>query len=134
MSRALLLIVLGLALICLGLVERGWFLLALWLGADFVVLGAAHAAHAHGIFGKRLNGSLPLWSWMAFFPLLIYTIATWHLLRFFLKEQPHNAVTPALVVGRRLLAFRGEGIVQQLHRPDRRISRTRSHSQTGWIP
>jgi hypothetical protein len=46
-----------------------------------------------------------LWSWLLFFPLLIYTIAVWHLVRLFSREPAHSEVTEHLVVGRRLLAF-----------------------------
>lgn len=48
---------------------------------------------------------MPLWSWLLFFPLLIYTIAVWHLVRLFSREPAHSEVTEHLVVGRRLLAF-----------------------------
>ncbi len=103
MSRWLLLTLLGLSLIALGLVERGWCLLLLWLGLDFVTLGIAHAAGAHRVFGKRANGSLPLWSWSIFFPLLIYTSGVWHLIRLFSREPSQKTITDGLVVGRRLL-------------------------------
>ncbi len=103
MSRCLLLPLLGLSLVALGLVERGWWLLLLWLGLDFVTLGIAHAAGGHRVFGKRANGSLPLWSWIIFFPLLVYTSGVWHLIRLFSREASQNIVTDELVVGRRLL-------------------------------
>jgi hypothetical protein len=94
---------LGLVLIVCGLINGGWLLLAVWLGADFAVLGVAHGRGSHGVFGKRANGTLPLWSWCLFFPLLIYTIGVWHLIRLFGSESAKNAVTEQLVVGRRLL-------------------------------
>src|SRR5579871_3824268 len=105
MSHRYLLTLLGIVLMVLGLVERGWFLLAVWLGCDFLVLGFAHACGSHRVFGKRADGTLPLWSWLAFFPYLICTTAVWHLLRLFSREPAHNAVTDRLVIGRRLLAF-----------------------------
>lgn len=103
MSHRHLLILLALLLIAIGLVERGWLLLAVWLGCDFLVLGIAHAKGAHGVFGKRQNGTLPLWSWLVFLPLLLYTSAAWHVARLFVQEPAHNRVTDDLVVGRRLL-------------------------------
>ncbi len=111
MSRWLLLTLLGLSLIALGLVERGGWLLALWLGLDFLTLGIAHAAGAHGLFGKRANGSLPLWSWFIFFPLLIYTSGVWHLIRLFSREPSQTTITDGLVVGRRLLSSEVEHTV-----------------------
>jgi protein-tyrosine phosphatase len=109
MSYRHLLALLGIVLIVLGLVERGWFLVAVWLGCDFLVLGIAHGRGAHRVFGKRADGSFPLWSWFVFLPLLIYTTVVWHLIRLFSREPARNAVTEQLVVGRRLLAFEFEG-------------------------
>lgn len=98
-----LLVPLGVLLIGLGLFEKGWLLIGVWLGADFLVLGIAHGKGLHGIFGKRADGSLPVWSWMLYFPLLVYTYVVWHLIRIFSKEPAYNEVSPELVVGRRLL-------------------------------
>jgi len=105
MSYRYLLTLLGILLVVLGLVDRGWFLAAIWLGCDFLVLGVAHGRASHNVFGKRADGALPLWSWLAFFPLLIYTAVVWHLVRLFSREPSRSAVTEQLVVGRRLLSF-----------------------------
>jgi len=104
MSYRHLLTLLGVTLVALGLVERGWFLIAAWLGCGFLILGAAHGRGAHRVFGKRADGHLPLWSWLVFFPLHIYTITVWHLIRLFSREPACGVVTEDLVVGRRLLA------------------------------
>jgi hypothetical protein len=109
MSYRHLLTLLGIVLVVLGLVEHGWFLVAVWLGCDFLILGFAHGCGLHRVLGKRPNGTLPLWSWLAFLPLLIYTTAVWHLIRLFSREPARNAVNEQLVVGRRLLAFELEG-------------------------
>lgn len=61
------------------------------------------------MFGKRADGTLPLWSWVAFLPLLIYATVVWHLIRLLSREPAHNTVTEQLVVGRRLLAFERAG-------------------------
>jgi len=105
MSYRQLLILLGVVLIALGLAERRWFFMAVWPGCDFLVLGIAHGRGSHKVFGKRADGTLPLWSWLLFLPLLIYTTVVWHLLRLFSREPAQNAVTEQLVVGRRLLPF-----------------------------
>jgi len=70
MSHRHLLTLLGLVLIGIGLFERGWLLLVVRLGCDFLALGIAHARGAHRIFGKWPDGSLPVWSSLAFLPLL----------------------------------------------------------------
>src|SRR5262245_9464350 len=109
MSYRHLLTLLGIVLIVLGLVERGWFLGAVWLGCDFLVVGIAHGRGSHRVFGKRADGTLPLWSWLVFLPLLIYTTVVWHFIRLFSREPARNTITEQLIVGRRLLAFELEG-------------------------
>jgi hypothetical protein len=109
MSYRHLLTLLGVTLIGLGVIEHGWFLLAAWLGADFLILGVAHGRASHCVFGKRSDGSLPIWSRLIFLPLLTYTTAVWHLIRLVSREPAHNIISEELVVGRRLLAFELEG-------------------------
>ena len=98
-----LLALLGVVLVAFGLFEQHWFLLAVWLGCNFLVLAIAHFRGAHRVFGKKQNGTLPLWSWLLFLPLHIYTITVWRLIRLFSREPTLNVVTEKLVVGRRLL-------------------------------
>jgi len=109
MSYKNLLPVLGLGLIALGLFERDWLRLLVWLGGDFLILGLAHWRHAHHVFGKRADGTLPLWSWLLFLPLLAFSFAVWFMLRLLSREPAHNTVTENLVVGRRLLAAEVDG-------------------------
>jgi len=104
MGHRHLLVLIGFALIAIGILERGWFLLAVWFGCNFLALGIAHARGAHKIFGKRLDGTLPAWSWFLFLPWLLYTSAVWHAMRLFSREAAHHVVTDELVVGRRLLS------------------------------
>ena len=103
------LILLGLVLITIGMTGGGLLLLAVWLGCDFLVLGIAHARGAHGIFGKRQDGSIPVWSWLVFLPLFIYIIIVWHVIRIFSREPALNRVSNDLVIGRRLLPSELEG-------------------------
>jgi len=104
-----LLILLGAVLIAFGMAERGWVLIAVWLGFDFVVLGVAHGRGSHKVFGKRADGTLPWWSWLVFLPLLLYTTAVWHLIRIISREPVRNEVTGQLMVGRRLVGSELEG-------------------------
>ena len=53
MSRRQLLTLLGLVLIVIGLFERGWFFMAVWLGCDFLALAIAHARGAHGVLRQE---------------------------------------------------------------------------------
>lgn len=109
MSYQHLLTLLGITFVVLGFIERGWFFIAVWLGCDFLVLGVAHGQGLHRVFGKRADGTLPLWSRVLFLPLLAYTTVVWHLFRLLSREPAHSAVTEQLVVGRRLLPFEIDG-------------------------
>jgi diacylglycerol kinase (ATP) len=104
MAYKYLLPLLGLLLVIAGTVERGWAWLAVWLGCDLLALAYAHAKGVHRIFGKRPDGTLPLWAWLVFFPVLGYTLIVWHLHRIFCRKPPSSVITEQLVVGRRLLA------------------------------
>ncbi len=58
MSYKHLLPMLGLVLIGVGLIEGGWLLLLVWLGADFLMLGLAHWRHARpGVQPSCLSAS-----------------------------------------------------------------------------
>ena len=109
MGYKYLLPLLGLLLVIAGTVERDWAWLAVWLGCDLIALGYAHAKGVQGIFGKRPDGTLPLWAWFAFFPVLGYTLIVWHLHRIFSRKPPWSVITEQLVVGRRLLASELDG-------------------------
>lgn len=95
MSYRHLLILIGVILVVLGLIERGWLLVAVWLGCDFLVLGVAHGRGSHRVFGKRADGTLPLWSWLVFLPLLIYTTFVWHIIRLFSREPVNDHLNRA---------------------------------------
>jgi hypothetical protein len=109
MSRGVVLLTLGLALIATGLIQGAWLFPTIWLGIDFVALGIAHIKGAHAIFGKRTDGSLPLWSWIVFLPLLLYTSAVWHISRLITREPAQNKLADDLVLARRLLPREPEG-------------------------
>jgi len=94
---------LGASLVILGFVGGGWWLVAAWLGIDFLILGVAHVKGAHRVFGKRIDGTLPFWSWLLYLPLFVYTSCVWHVLRALSREKRCAVVTPDLKVGRRLL-------------------------------
>src|SRR5438874_12779044 len=104
MSYRHLLALFGALLVTIGMAEGGWTLLALWPGGGFVALAIAHRKGAHRLFGKRPDGSLPLWSWLVFFPLLVYMWAIWHLTRIVKHEPARSVVSRQLVIERRLLA------------------------------
>jgi len=103
MSYPGLLTLLAAALFLLGVVEQGWAFLTFWPGTNCLALAIAYRRRCHRFFGKRPDGTLPLWSWCVFFPVLAYAWIVWRLLRRLTREPPFNAVTEDMVVGRRLL-------------------------------
>lgn len=80
---------------------RGFSLL--WLAIDFLIIGGAYCAKWHGVFGKRRDGTLPLWSWILFLPYHALNILLWTLARLISREPAFNKVGDQLVVSRRLL-------------------------------
>jgi protein-tyrosine phosphatase len=97
------LFILGAVCVVLGTQVRYWGWLVMWLGADFLIQSVAYFSRSHRVFGKRPDGTLPLWSWLLFFPYFVYINLVWNLARLLLREPAYNQVSPSLIVGRRLL-------------------------------
>ncbi|MBG89229.1 MAG: hypothetical protein CMO80_20365 [Verrucomicrobiales bacterium] len=55
------------------------------------------------LFGNRLDGTLPAWSWIFFLPLHLCTHLLWHLTCRLSSESKQDTVTDNLVIGRRLM-------------------------------
>ena len=90
---------LGLILIVLGFIMLDGWIVLIWIGSNFLILGFTHWRGLHGIFGKRPNGTLQFCHRVLFFPLLTYTAVVWHLLRLFSREPAYSVVTEYLTVG-----------------------------------
>jgi protein-tyrosine phosphatase len=105
MKYALTLSVLGLALVILGFQSLSFGrVFLIWLGTNFLLLGFAHLRRMHRLFGKRVDGTLPWWSWLVFLPLHALTMLIWHAARIFSSEPPIDPVTDQLSIGRRLFS------------------------------
>lgn len=103
MNHGRLLALLGVSLVVLGIFERGWFFILSWLGLNFLQLATAHARGNQHVFGKRPDGTIPWFSCLMFLPLLLMTIAVWHLIRWISREPAFNVVNENLTIGRRIL-------------------------------
>jgi protein-tyrosine phosphatase len=104
MKYAVLLALLGVGQLALASQSAAWGILLVWSGTSFLAAGAAYGWIGPGMFGKRLNGTLPWWRVLTFFPYLVLTWALWHLQRLVTKEPACNAVAPGLWLGRRPFA------------------------------
>lgn len=111
MNYAAMLSILGACVVALGILQGGWALLSIWLGANFVMLGLAHHYDWVRVFGKRSDGSLAWWSWVLFLPLQLLTHGVWHLRRLVDWNSKFDEVTPDLVLGRRLLSFESRSLL-----------------------
>ncbi|EDY18680.1 dual specificity protein phosphatase [Chthoniobacter flavus Ellin428] len=105
MAYAVVLLALAAALITLGITWAGvGGVLLIWLAANFLLLGIAHVRRAHRLFGKRSDGTLPWWSWVAFLPMHLSNLAVWHLYRLANSEPVINEICHEVSIGRRLLS------------------------------
>lgn len=101
MARSFLLLLVGVGLCAIAFVHGGWTWLAGWLGLDFFVLGVGHVMAAHRLFGKRGDGTLPIWSWIIFLPLYVYSLAVLKIGRLVGSEPWVCRVNESLAIGSR---------------------------------
>ncbi len=93
----------GILLAIAGVVWRGWFWLMCWFGLSLLWLSLAHIRQNHHLFGKRPDGTIPLFALLLHLPFFGYLHVLWHTLRLLSREPAYHAVTDQLIVGRRLL-------------------------------
>ncbi len=88
----------------LGIHLGGWWNALHWFSLSCVLLASGYAGLGPRVFGKRPDGRIPLWSRILHLPFMIYSEMMWHLVRLLSRENPTDAVSEDLVLGRRLLA------------------------------
>jgi hypothetical protein len=103
MRYAVLNLLLGAAIVFQGLLLVSLVVPLVWLGLSFIALGIAYLLRTPSVLGKRPDGSIVWWSWLAFLPLHIFIHTVWHLTRFLTREHATDAITQRFTVGRRLL-------------------------------
>lgn len=94
---------------------RVWILL--WPAAVWAAVAIVYLAHAPRAFGKRSDGTLAWWAWLAWAPMFGYMRLLHELARSLTNEPVASEVAPAVWVGRRPAAHElpeGVGIVVDL--------------------
>ena len=91
----------GCVLVNFGVHQGGWNWAFAWLGIDLVALAVAHICGFHRLFGKRNDGTLTWWSWIAFLPLHLCTLTIWKLAVLLDPEPAAAVVSDSMVIGRR---------------------------------
>lgn len=91
--------VIAAALIALALWTRLWVLL--WPAAVLLAVAIVYLAGAPRAFGKRADGSLAWWAWIAWAPIFGYMRLLHEMARWFTAEPVADEVAPGVWVGRR---------------------------------
>jgi protein-tyrosine phosphatase len=102
-------------LVALALWGRVWILL--WPAAVLLAVAIVYLAGAPRALGKRADGSIAWWAWLAWAPLFGYMRLLHELARTMTREPVANLVAPGVWVGRRPRARElpeGVGIVVDL--------------------
>jgi protein-tyrosine phosphatase len=94
-------VLLAFALAALGLLEGGFGYVLLWPALSFALVGAGYLGLGSRVFGKRADGSLPIWSRAVFAPYLGLAWVIWQFLRK-TRVRPYDLVAPGLYLARRL--------------------------------
>ena len=91
-------------LVILAVVRGGWYYIANWPALSFAIVGSGYWHFGPGVFGKRADGTLPIWRIVILAPYLFYSWGMWHLLQLVKRENPFDQLLPDVLIGRRLLA------------------------------
>ncbi len=95
---------LGVYLIGLAVIVRGWGWLLVWPGGSLLLVAAAFAGLGPRVFGKRRDGTVSWWALLALFPYLLLTWVVWQFLRLTSKEPCCHEIVTGIWVGRRVYA------------------------------
>ena len=102
MRYATLNLLLGIAICYQGVLFPAAFIPLLWFGFSFMVLGLAYWLRRVALLGKRPDGSIAWWSWLALLPLHLLIHVVWHLARLCTRERSIDFISEQFAVGRRL--------------------------------
>ncbi|MBE9117961.1 dual specificity protein phosphatase family protein [Lusitaniella coriacea LEGE 07157] len=75
-----------------------------WLGANFILVGAAYGGLGARVLGKQSNGAIAPWALFLLFPFFSLTWSVWHLQRFASREPCACLIAPGIWLGRKAFA------------------------------
>ncbi len=90
-----------LAAVCVWLAISAHAWILLWPALVMVAVSIAYLVRAPAAFGKRPDGTLPAWAWLAWGPWFLYMWIAHELARRATSEPVGNEVAPGIWVGRR---------------------------------
>ncbi len=93
---------LGAVLTCWALLQGGWFVLFLWPAGNLWALFLAYAGLGPKVFGKKPDGTIPLWIKICYLPFLLYANLVKNIANGLTGENPIDQITPELILGRRV--------------------------------
>ena len=99
-DKAVVLMLLAVVLLWMGWPRLPASIPLVWLALNFAILSFAYLGNMPSIFGKRRDGTLPVWSQILFLPYRLYSWLAWSAWRQLTKEPASNRVTNELKVGR----------------------------------
>jgi protein-tyrosine phosphatase len=91
----------GLAAVFAGLAVWTHVWILLWPAAVMFAVAVVYLARAPGAFGKRADGTIAWWAWLAWAPIFGYMRLLHELARSFTDEPVASEVAPRVWVGRR---------------------------------
>ncbi|TWT81029.1 hypothetical protein CA13_24760 [Planctomycetes bacterium CA13] len=103
MKYGVLFSVLSLLVVLCAILFGGWFLILLWPGFSFGVLGMGYLTLGHRVFGKLPDGSMHSVSVVVLLPYLLCLWGVWHLVRLISREPAYDELADGVLIGRRLL-------------------------------
>jgi protein-tyrosine phosphatase len=103
MRHTLTYLIAAVVLTALALLLQGGAYVLLWPAVACALLAVAYARNDARWLGKRPDGRLAWWAWVALLPYLGFTYAVWKTKRKLSQEDLYNEVAPGLWVGRRVL-------------------------------
>lgn len=90
-----------LSALCVWLAVSHGLWILLWPASVMVAVSLAYLTKHPGAFGKRPDGTLPLWAWLVWGPWFVYMWIAHEGARRLTKEPVANEVAPRIWVGRR---------------------------------